>query len=94
MAAYLVVDYEVHGDGLRAYGQAAKPLIAQHGGVYRALAGDPAVLEGDPPLRALALIEFPSMERLRAFWDSPEYAEIKQLRAGKATITVRAVEGR
>ena len=34
------------------------------------------------------------MEQLRAFWDSPEYAAVKRLRADKATFTVRAVEGR
>ena len=33
------------------------------------------------------------MERLRAFWDLPEYAAAKPLRAGKATFTVRAVDG-
>ena len=48
MAAYLVVDYEVHDDGFRAYGQAVRPLIAQYGGVYRAATREPAVLEGDP----------------------------------------------
>ena len=93
MAAYLVVDYEVHDDGFGTYGQAVRPLIAQHGGVYRAAVGEPAVLEGDPQPRGVALIEFPSMERLRAFWDSPEYAAVKPLRAGKATFTVRAVDG-
>jgi uncharacterized protein (DUF1330 family) len=93
MVAYLLVDYEVTETGaLKAYGQAARPLIEQHGGVYRAL-DRPAVLEGDPPLRAVALIEFPSMEHLQAFWNSPEYAEVKKLRAGKATFTVRAVQG-
>jgi uncharacterized protein (DUF1330 family) len=52
------------------------------------------VLEGDPRPRGGALIEFPSMERLRAVWDSPEYAAVKRLRAGTATFAVRAVEGR
>ena len=95
MVAYLLVDFEVTDpDGFPVYGQAARPLVARHGGVYRAATREPAVLEGAPRPRGVALIEFPSMEHLRAFWDSPEYAEVKRLRAGKATFTVRAVEGR
>jgi uncharacterized protein (DUF1330 family) len=95
MVAYLLVDFEVtDSEGFPAYGQAARPLIAQHGGVYRAAARQPEVLEGDPRPRGGALIEFPSVERLRVVWDSPEYAAVKRLRAGTATFAVRAVEGR
>jgi uncharacterized protein (DUF1330 family) len=93
MVAYLVVDNEF-GEGAGASGPAVRPLIAQYGGVYRAAQREPEVLEGDPRPRGVALIEFPSLERLQAFWHSPEYAEVKQLRAGKATFVVRAVEGR
>ena len=53
MVAYLLVDFEVTDrEGFPAYGQAARPLIAQHGGVYRAVMGTPEVLEGDPHPRA------------------------------------------
>jgi uncharacterized protein (DUF1330 family) len=93
MVVYLVVDYEFR-EGSEAYGPAVRPLIAQYGGVYRAAQRDPEVLEGNPQPPGVALIEFPSMERLQAFWHSPEYAEVKQLRAGTATFGVRAVEGR
>jgi uncharacterized protein (DUF1330 family) len=94
MVAYLVIDDEVtDAEGFGAYGQVARPLVAQYGGVFRAAARGPEVLEGDPHPKGVALIEFPSMERLRAFWTSPEHAEVKGLRAGKATFAVRAVDG-
>jgi uncharacterized protein (DUF1330 family) len=95
VVAYLVIDYEVaDAEGFGAYEQVARPLIAQYGGVYLAAARGPEVLEGDPHPKGVALIEFPSLERLRAFWASPEYAAVKPLRAGKATFAVRAVDGR
>jgi uncharacterized protein (DUF1330 family) len=95
VVAYLVIDDEVaDAEGFGAYERVARPLIAQDGGVSRAAARGPAVLEGDPHPEGVALIEFPSLERLRAFWASPEDAAVKPLRAGAATFAVRAVDGR
>jgi uncharacterized protein (DUF1330 family) len=95
VVAYLVIEYEgTDAEGFGAYEQVARPLIAQHGGVYLAAARGPEVLEGDPHPKGVALIEFPSLARLRACWTSPEHAEVKRRRAGAATVTVRAVDGR
>ena len=49
------------------------------------------MLEGEHDGRRLIVFEFPSMEALRAFWQSPEYAEVKRLRAGAARIDAWAV---
>jgi len=34
-----------------------------------------SIAEGDPPPKNLIVVEFPSMERLREWYASPEYAE-------------------
>jgi uncharacterized protein (DUF1330 family) len=39
------------------------------------------------------ILEFPSMERLRAFYDSPEYAAIKAVRLSTANARIVAVDG-
>ncbi len=38
------------------------------------------MLEGDWEPQRLVILEFESMERLREWYDSPEYAPLKQLR--------------
>jgi uncharacterized protein (DUF1330 family) len=37
--------------------------------------------------------KWPSVEAAKEFWNSPEYAEIKKLRIGKARVIVRLLEG-
>jgi uncharacterized protein (DUF1330 family) len=47
------------------------------------------VVEGEWPIGALtALVQFPDEASLRAFWDSPENAAMKDLRHGSATSNV------
>ena len=47
------------------------------------------VVEGEWPIGALtALVRFPDEASLRAFWDSPENAAMKDLRHGSATSNV------
>jgi uncharacterized protein (DUF1330 family) len=39
------------------------------------------------------MFEFPSMEDLRAFWNSPEYVPVNKLREAAAVLDVWAVLG-
>jgi uncharacterized protein (DUF1330 family) len=39
------------------------------------------------------VLEFPTMERARAWWSSPEYAEAKALRQRSARTEMLLVEG-
>lgn len=96
MAALFIIQAEVAGaDEARAryreYQARVQPLIAAHGGRFRASGVGLEVLEGDKDARRLIVFEFPSMEALRAFWNSADYAELKALRAGAARIDAWAV---
>lgn len=42
--------------------------------------GDAEVVEGGPPPKTIIIVEFPSMERLRQCYASPEYAEALKYR--------------
>jgi uncharacterized protein (DUF1330 family) len=75
----------------RQYQAKVEPLIATHGGRLCASGLDIEVLEGSHDGRRLIVFEFPSMDAIRAFWDSPEYADLKALRAGAAQVDVWAV---
>jgi len=67
-------------EALRPYGRAVVPLAAKFGGTFIAIADAPEPVEGTPDTRRVVIIEFPTLAAARAFWTSPEYAEVKKLR--------------
>ena len=74
------------------YAKRAPSLIAKHGGRYRCMRGAVEQLEGNPDNRKIVVSEWPSMDAARTFWNSPEYAELKSVRADAADIDVYLVE--
>ena len=89
MAALFIIQATVSREAAqrqryREYQAQVQPLITAHGGRLRATGGDLEVLEGTHDGRRLVIFEFPSMEALRGFWHSPQYAVIKTLRATAA----------
>ena len=51
------------------------------------------VLEGDGAPGRVVVLEFPSAQAARAFYDSPEYLAAREARAGAARMTMLLVEG-
>ena len=96
MPALFVIQAAVSSDPgkrerYRHYQARVRPLIEAHGGRFRAGGMHLEVLEGAHDGRRLIVFEFPSMDALRGFWQSPEYAEVKLLRAGTAAVDAWAV---
>jgi uncharacterized protein (DUF1330 family) len=92
--AYLVADVEITDPaGFEEYRGAVPATIAAYGGRYLVRGGETEVLEGDVDLHRVIVLEFPSMERLRAWYDSPEYRPLIALRERTARTTLWAVEG-
>ncbi len=92
MAAYLVMQIAVIDEGQwRRYRAAVMLLIAKFGGKHVTKAGGVELLEGRDDGRRLAMFEFPSMEAIHGFWESPEYVPVKELRRGAAHVDVGAV---
>jgi uncharacterized protein (DUF1330 family) len=92
VSVFAVFEVDVHDPGSDAYSayRAAVPaLIEKFGGRYMARAATGRALEGAPTTGRWHLVEFPSAEAADAFWSSPEYAELKVLRAD--AVSVRAV---
>ena len=80
-------------EAIRPYGRAVVPVAARFGGRFIALADHPEAVEGKPDLRRVVILEFPSVEAARAFWNSPEYAEVKKLREGIGIVEALLFEG-
>jgi uncharacterized protein (DUF1330 family) len=56
-----------------------------------AIGKDLEVMEGQHDGQRLIVLEFPSMDHLKAFWHSKEYAQIKPLRENGAQVQAWAV---
>jgi uncharacterized protein (DUF1330 family) len=94
MAAYLIADVDVKDPGAyEEYKRGVGATIAAFGGRYLTRAGATEVLEGDRVPGRLVVIEFPSAERIRAWYDSPQYRPLKEVRRRSAESTLIIAEG-
>jgi len=94
MPAYVIVDIGVTNPEIYAeYVKAAPPTIANFGGKYIVRGGKAEALEGEWAPRRVVVLEFPSYERAKAWWSSPDYVEVRRIRERSATADMIVVEG-
>ena len=93
MPAFLIADIDVQDDDTyRSYREANPGIVRQFGGRYIALGGEVRVLEGDWQPRRTVIIEFPDMDAINRFYDSPEYQELRPIRWQSADSRLVAIE--
>jgi len=80
---------------MRPYLEQVEATMAQYGGFYRTwLRHRVEVVEGDlGPHQGPTIVEFPTYEQLRAWYDSSEYAPLKALRQQHNRFDVMLVDG-
>ncbi len=94
MTAYVVARVKVTDpEQYSRYTARTPDCIASFGGRFIARGGEPVTLEGPEFRDRMVIIEFPSLERAKAFYNSPEYTEIKALRANAAVGEFIAIDG-
>jgi uncharacterized protein (DUF1330 family) len=96
MPAFAIGLYNIRDVSWRpAYRAVVDKLVAKHGGRYVARTTCPwEVLEGPAPdITNITMIEFPSMEHARAWYNDPEYAPMKRLRQDGSRLNLLLVEG-
>ena len=94
MPAYVIAEVEItNPDGYKEYATMVPATIEQYGGRFVVRGGKTHVLEGEWPERRRVVIEFPSVEAARKWWDSPEYAKPKELRKANSKGRLLLVEG-
>lgn len=92
MSALLIIQASVlDREPYRQYQRNVQPLIESCGGRLRASGVNLEVLEGRHDGRRLLVFEFPSMDAVHRFWQSPEYLQIKKIREGAARVDVWAL---
>jgi uncharacterized protein (DUF1330 family) len=94
MSAYVISEVDVRdAAGFEAYRAIAAKTIARYGGRYLVRAGAASVIEGGPPPKTIIIVEFLTMERLREWYASPEYAEALKVRQTALDRRLIFVEG-
>ena len=67
--------------------------IEQYGGRYVIRGGEQELAEGDAPRPRTVVLEFPSLEQVKTWYNSPEYQAIVGLRLKAADGRAYYVEG-
>ncbi len=94
MSAYVVSIVEsLDRAKVALYSAIAAASISQYGGRYLARTNQIEALEGIAP-RFIVIVEFPTMERAREWYASPEYARALGMRQGALERTMLIVDGR
>ncbi|MFE7131828.1 DUF1330 domain-containing protein [Streptomyces sp. NPDC057638] len=94
MPAYVIVTIDVLDEeaGL-AYASAAQESVLRHGGRYLVAGPTPEPVEGTWESSRIVIIEFPGGDRIRQWYDSPEYRRARALREGKVRVGMVFAEG-
>lgn len=95
MPAYMIVTARIADRDafINGYGAAAGKLVEQMGGRYVLRGPGAQLLEGDfGDGASMVISEWPDKAAALTFWNSPEYAEVKALRAGIADCQVLLIE--
>lgn len=94
MAAYVIANVNVHdAAGFEEYRRQVPATIAKHGGRYLVRGGCVERVEGTWNPTRLVVLEFPSMEQARRWYDSEDYRGPMALRMKTAMTDVVFVEG-
>jgi uncharacterized protein (DUF1330 family) len=94
MPAYIIGHVTViNPDRYAHYMKATPEVIAKFGGKFIVRGGDKVTLEGEAETARVVILEFPSLERAQAFFNSTEYQQVKSLRQGAAIAHFMAIDG-
>lgn len=94
MAAYMIVDNEITDpEGFREYQKRVGSTLESYGGTFLVRGEKYENLEGDWHLHQLILLEFPSVEQARRWYQSDAYAPVKDIRLKTAHTQAILVQG-
>ena len=86
MSAYIIVDVKIHDPKrYEDYKQLTPGSLAPFDGKFIVRGGAAETLEGDWQPGRMVVLEFPSLEKAKAWWSSDGYAPAKALRQATAT---------
>lgn len=92
--AYYVAEFELTDpEGIKPYSTGVTATFKPFGGRFIVRGGKLTGLEGPPPGSRTVIIEFPSMERALAWYNSPEYTALRPYRQRSGKSRTYIIEG-
>jgi uncharacterized protein (DUF1330 family) len=80
-------------EALAEYRRRNTEVVTAHGGRFLARGGEQVILEGEPAVDRVVIMEFPDLDAARAWYSDPDYEEVKPLRQGASETDIVAVAG-
>ncbi len=94
MPAYIIVEVEITDpESYVGYTKLTPATIASYDGKFIVRGGSTESLEGDWQPGRMVVLEFPSVERAKEWWNSPEYSPAKEIRNQAARTRMIVAEG-
>lgn len=94
MKAYVIVDVRITDpDKYDAYKKLTPGSLVPFEGKFIVRGGETETLEGSWKPGRIVILEFPSLEKARAWWSSEGYAPAKALRQSASETDMILVEG-
>lgn len=94
MPAYVIVEVDVHDPVLyEEYKKLTPGSIVPYGGKFIVRGGAAETVEGDWQPKRIVVLEFPSVEKAKEWWDSPGYREARGIRQRAAHTRMIVVPG-
>jgi uncharacterized protein (DUF1330 family) len=94
MAAYIIVEIEVtNPNRYEDYKKLTLGTLTAYEGKFIVRGGKTETLEGDWKPGRLVMIEFPTLEKAKAWYNSPEYTKAKKIRQEASHAKMIVVEG-
>ncbi|NWD74461.1 DUF1330 domain-containing protein [Pseudomonas gingeri] len=92
--AYYVAEFEVTDpEGMKPYSANVESTFTPYGGHFIVRGGQTISLEGAAPKRKRVVIEFDSIEKAKAWYNSPEYTALRKIRQRSANTDVYLIVG-
>ncbi len=94
MPGYIITHVKINDpQEFKKYQKAFAAQLESFPGRTLAATGDVEVLEGEWPQGRTAIMEFPSKEKAREWYESEQYQEISQIRFRSSESTMILLEG-
>lgn len=94
MAAYVIADIEVHdASAYDIYRRSVEATVTKYGGRFLVRGGNAEAVEGTWCPKRLIVLEFPDKASLQAWYASPDYKPLLELRLGASTGRLIVADG-
>ena len=94
MPAYVIADIEVHDpETYKEYAALVQAALDPFEGRFLVLGGPSEALEGDWHPQRIVVLEFPTVEQARGWYESPDYVKAMEIRHRASTGSIILAHG-